>query len=105
MGTAVGILSITSTVTAGIISAKGRDINIIDEQSAIESFFKQMQRSIPGIQAVLVNTGGQLVGINTAISSRSGSFEGYSFAVPANLAMKLVVGPSDASSVYGHQLQ
>ena len=43
---------LTSTVTAGIISAKGRDINIIDEQSAIESFFKQMQRSILGIQAV-----------------------------------------------------
>ena len=83
--------NLTSTVTAGIISAKGRDINIIDEQSAIESFMQTDAAVKPGNSGgALVNTGGELVGINTAISSRSGSFEGYSFAVPANLVMKVV---------------
>ena len=83
--------NLTSTVTAGIISAKGRDINIIDEQSAIESFLQTDAAVNPGNSGgALVNTGGQLVGINTAISSRSGSFEGYSFAVPANLMIKVV---------------
>lgn len=83
--------NLTSTVTAGIISAKGRDINIIDEQSAIESFLQTDAAVNPGNSGgALVNTGGELVGINTAISSRSGSFEGYSFAVPANLMMKVV---------------
>ena len=84
-------VNLTSTVTAGIISAKGRDINIIDEQSAIESFIQTDAAVNPGNSGgALVNTGGELVGINTAISSRSGSFEGYSFAVPANLVMKVV---------------
>ena len=83
--------NLTSTVTAGIISAKGRDINIIDEHSAIESFIQTDAAVNPGNSGgALVNTGGELVGINTAISSRSGSFEGYSFAVPANLVMKVV---------------
>ncbi len=83
--------NLTSTVTAGIISAKGRDINIIDEQSAIESFLQTDAAVNPGNSGgALVNTGGQLVGINTAISSRGGSFEGYSFAIPANLMMKVV---------------
>jgi len=83
--------NLTSTVTAGIISAKGRDINIIDEQSAIESFLQTDAAVNPGNSGgALVNTTGELVGINTAISSRSGSFEGYSFAVPANLVMKVV---------------
>ena len=83
--------NLTSTVTAGIISAKGRDINIIDEQSAIESFLQTDAAVNPGNSGgALVNTGGELVGINTAISSRSGSFEGYSFAVPSNLMMKVV---------------
>lgn len=83
--------NLTSTVTAGIISAKGRDINIIDEQSAIESFLQTDAAVNPGNSGgALVNTAGELVGINTAISSRSGSFEGYSFAVPSNLVMKVV---------------
>ena len=83
--------NLTSTVTAGIISAKGRDINIIDEQSAIESFLQTDAAVNPGNSGgALVNTAGELVGINTAISSRSGSFEGYSFAVPANLVLKVV---------------
>ena len=83
--------NLTSTVTAGIISAKGRDINIIDEQSAIESFLQTDAAVNPGNSGgALVNTAGALVGINTAISSRSGSFEGYSFAVPVNLVLKVV---------------
>lgn len=83
--------NLTSTVTAGIISAKGRDINIIDEQSAIESFLQTDAAVNPGNSGgALVNTAGELIGINTAISSRSGSFEGYSFAVPANLMLKVV---------------
>ena len=83
--------NLTSTVTAGIISAKGRDINIIDEQSAIESFLQTDAAVNPGNSGgALVNTAGELVGINTAISSRSGSFEGYSFAVPSNLMLKVV---------------
>ena len=72
-------------------SQEGRDINIIDQQSAIESFIQTDAAVNPGNSGgALVNTGGELVGINTAISSRSGSFEGYSFAVPANLVMKVV---------------
>ena len=83
--------NLTSTVTAGIISAKGRDINIINEQSAIESFLQTDAAVNPGNSGgALVNTAGELVGINTAISSRSGSFEGYSFAVPSNLMLKVV---------------
>src|SRR5210317_1181095 len=83
--------NLTSTVTAGIISAKGRDINIIDEQSAIESFLQTDAAVNPGNSGgALVNTAGALVGINTAISSRSGSFEGYSSAVPSHLITKVV---------------
>jgi Do/DeqQ family serine protease len=83
--------NLTSTVTAGIISAKGRDINIIDEQSAIESFLQTDAAVNPGNSGgALVNTLGELVGINTAISSHTGSFEGYSFAVPSNLMLKVV---------------
>ncbi len=92
--------NLTSTVTAGIISAKGRDINIIDEQSAIESFLQTDAAVNPGNSGgALVNTAGELVGINTAISSRSGSFEGYSFAVPSNLVLKVVKDLKDFGRV------
>lgn len=92
--------NLTSTVTAGIISAKGRDINIIDEQSAIESFIQTDAAVNPGNSGgALVNTRGELVGINTAISSRSGSFEGYSFAVPSNLVLKVVADLKDYGKV------
>lgn len=92
--------NLTSTVTAGIISAKGRDINIIDEQSAIESFLQTDAAVNPGNSGgALVNTAGELVGINTAISSRSGSFEGYSFAVPSNLMLKVVKDLKDFGRV------
>lgn len=83
--------NLTSTVTAGIVSAKGRSINIINKQSAIESFIQTDAAVNPGNSGgALVNTRGELVGINTAISTHTGSYEGYSFAVPANMVKKVV---------------
>src|SRR5687767_7723164 len=78
-----------STVTAGIVSAKSRNINILDE-AGIESFIQTDAAVNPGNSGgALVNTRGQLVGINTAIMTYSGQYEGFSFAVPANLASKV----------------
>ena len=83
--------NLNSTVTAGIISAKGRSINIIDNQSAIEAFIQTDAAVNPGNSGgALINTRGDLIGINTAISTRTGSYEGYSFAVPANIVRKVV---------------
>jgi serine protease Do len=83
--------NLTSTVTAGIVSAKGRSINIIPERFAIESFIQTDAAVNPGNSGgALVNTDGALIGINTAISTRTGSFEGYSFAVPSNMVSKVV---------------
>jgi Do/DeqQ family serine protease len=79
-----------STVTAGIVSAKGRNINILENQG-IESFIQTDAAVNPGNSGgALVNTSGELVGINTAIMTLSGNYEGFSFAVPANLAKKVV---------------
>ena len=83
--------NLNSTVTAGIISAKGRSINIIDNQSAIEAFIQTDAAVNTGNSGgALINTRGDLIGINTAISTRTGSYEGYSFAVPANIVRKVV---------------
>ncbi len=88
--------NLNSTVTAGIISAKGRDINILkfDPNSGlppIESFIQTDAAVNPGNSGgALVNTRGELVGINTAIKSNTGSYAGYSFAIPANIARKVV---------------
>ncbi len=83
--------SLTSTVTAGIISAKGRNIEILEDTYAIESFIQTDAAVNPGNSGgALVNTNGDLVGINTAIITKSGRYEGYSFAVPANLVKKVV---------------
>lgn len=83
--------NLESTVTAGIVSAKGRNINILDDQYSIESFIQTDAAVNPGNSGgALVNTNGELVGINTAIITRSGRYEGYSFAVPANLVRKVV---------------
>lgn len=83
--------NLTSTVTAGIISAKGRNINIINDRTAIESFIQTDAVVNPGNSGgALVNTQGELIGINTAISTHTGSFEGYSFAVPSNIVRKVV---------------
>ena len=80
-----------STVTAGIVSAKGRDIDILQNQYGIESFIQTDAAVNPGNSGgALVNTNGELVGINTAIMTYSGKYEGYSFAIPANLAKKII---------------
>ncbi|HEV7232327.1 MAG TPA: Do family serine endopeptidase [Bacteroidia bacterium] len=88
--------NLTSTVTAGIVSAKGRNINIIDNDpqagvNAVESFIQTDAAVNPGNSGgALVNTRGELVGINTAIASQTGSYAGYAFAVPSNLVRKVV---------------
>lgn len=83
--------NLASTVTAGIVSAKGRSIDILEGQDRIESFIQTDAAVNPGNSGgALVNTKGELIGINTAIITRSGRYEGYSFAVPANLASKVV---------------
>lgn len=88
--------NLTSTVTAGIVSAKGRDINILSNDpftgaSSIESFIQTDAAVNPGNSGgALVNTKGELVGINAAIKSNTGSFAGYSFAIPANIVRKVV---------------
>lgn len=83
--------NLTSTVTAGIISAKSRSIGIIPGRAAIESFIQTDAAVNPGNSGgALVNTSGDLIGINSAISTRTGSFEGYSFAVPSNIVKKVV---------------
>jgi len=83
--------SLTSTVTAGIISAKGRNINILNEKFAIESFIQTDAAVNPGNSGgALVNSKGELIGINSAIASNTGSYSGYSFAVPVNIVRKVV---------------
>ena len=80
-----------STVTAGIVSAKGRDIDILDQDYGIESFIQTDAAINPGNSGgALVNTRGELVGISTAIITYSGRYEGYSFAVPSNIARKVI---------------
>ena len=81
--------NLTSTVTAGIVSAKGRDL---DERDGKNQSFIQTDAAVnPGNSGgALVNTNGELVGINTLIHTRTGSFVGYSFAVPSNNARKII---------------
>jgi Do/DeqQ family serine protease len=82
---------LTSTVTAGIISAKGRDISILNGQYSIESFIQTDAAVNPGNSGgALVNSDGKLIGINTAIYAPSGTYAGYSFAVPINLVKKVM---------------
>ncbi|MCP4883292.1 MAG: Do family serine endopeptidase [Flavobacteriales bacterium] len=83
--------NLTSTVTAGIVSAKARDINMMNNNKVIESFIQTDAAVNPGNSGgALVNTRGNLIGINTAISSQTGSYIGYSFAVPSNIAKKVI---------------
>jgi serine protease Do len=83
--------NLESTVTAGIVSAKGRNIDILGGGASIESFIQTDAAVNPGNSGgALVNTAGELVGINTAIITESGNYEGYSFAVPSNLVQKVV---------------
>lgn len=86
-------LTLDATVTAGIVSAKGRSIGINRRQSssAIESFIQTDAAVNPGNSGgALVNTDGQLIGINSAIASPTGSYAGYSYAIPANIVKKVV---------------
>ncbi|WP_416443119.1 trypsin-like peptidase domain-containing protein [Leeuwenhoekiella sp. A16] len=81
--------NLTSTVTAGIISAKARDINEFDNNP--QSFIQTDAAINPGNSGgALVNINGELIGINTAITSQTGSYVGYAFAVPSNIAKKIV---------------
>jgi len=83
--------NLTSTVTAGIVSAKGRNINIVDNQFPIESFIQTDAAINPGNSGgALVNLEGKLIGINTAIASNTGSYNGYGFAIPSNIVNKIV---------------
>jgi len=83
--------SLSSTVTVGIVSAKGRRINIVEDKFPIESFIQTDAAINPGNSGgALVNKNGELVGINTAILSRTGSYTGYAFAVPIDIAKKVV---------------
>ncbi len=97
--------NLTSTVTAGIISAKGRDINILRNDpysgmSAIESFIQTDAAVNPGNSGgALVSTTGELIGINSAIQSNTGSFTGYSFAIPVNIVKKVVTDLKEFGTV------
>jgi Do/DeqQ family serine protease len=83
--------NLTSTVTAGIVSAKARDINILGSQGSVESFIQTDAAVNPGNSGgALVNLKGQLIGINAAIASGTGNYVGYSFAIPANIVKKVV---------------
>jgi len=83
--------NLTSTVTAGIVSAKSRSIGIMSGQMPLESFIQTDAAVNPGNSGgALVNASGELVGINAAIASRTGSYSGYSFAVPSSIAHKVV---------------
>ncbi|MBK8504982.1 MAG: trypsin-like peptidase domain-containing protein [Saprospiraceae bacterium] len=80
-----------STVTAGIVSAKGRNISILENESSVESFIQTDAVVNQGNSGgALVNTNGELIGINAAIITQSGKYEGYSFAIPSNLAQKVI---------------
>lgn len=79
--------NLTSTVTAGIISAKSRDLSGLSNQSFIQTDAAVNPGNSGG---ALVNTNGELIGINTAITSQTGSYIGYSFAVPSNIARKVI---------------
>ncbi len=95
--------NLTSTVTAGIVSAKGRSINLLRQRGgeyAVENFIQTDAAVNPGNSGgALVNTSGELIGINTAIASQTGSYSGYSFAIPINLAKKIIADLKDYGEV------
>ena len=83
--------NLTSTVTAGIVSAKARNIRLINGSSPVEAFIQTDAAVNPGNSGgALVNAKGELIGINTAIASQTGNYEGYAFAVPVNIVKKVV---------------
>jgi serine protease Do len=83
--------NLTSTVTAGIVSAKGRNLNLLNDKFRIESFIQTDAAVNPGNSGgALVNSAGELIGINTAIASQTGSYSGYSFAIPSLIVNKVM---------------
>lgn len=83
--------NLTSTITAGIVSAKGRNISLLGGGTAIESFIQTDAAVNPGNSGgALVDSKGDLIGINTAIASQTGQYAGYAFAVPSNIMKKVV---------------
>ncbi|MBS1647977.1 MAG: Do family serine endopeptidase [Bacteroidetes bacterium] len=97
--------NLTSTITAGIISAKGRNINILENDPSrgifpIESFIQTDAAVNPGNSGgALVNTNGDLIGINSAIASQNGAYIGYSFAIPVNMVKKVVADLAEFGTV------
>jgi serine protease Do len=92
--------NLTSTVTAGIVSAKARNINILGSPGSIESFIQTdaaVNRGNSG--GALVNNRGELVGINAAIASNTGYYQGYSFAIPVNIVKKVVADMKEYGEV------
>lgn len=84
--------NLSSTVTAGIVSAKGRSLNAINSQFPLESFIQTDAAINPGNSGgALVNTNGELVGINTLIYSQTGNYVGYGFAVPTTIVKKVII--------------
>ena len=84
--------NLQSTITAGIVSAKARQLGVIPSEFSIESFIQTDAAVNPGNSGgALVNTHGELVGINTLIQSQTGSYVGYSFAVPESIVRKVVM--------------
>ena len=82
--------NLTSTVTAGIVSAKARNLNILGKNSNIDTFIQTDAAVNQGNSGgALVNTKGELIGINAAIASNTGSYTGYSFAMPSNIVKKV----------------
>lgn len=82
---------LTSTVTAGIVSAKGRSLGVLPSQMGIESFIQTDAAVNPGNSGgALITTEGNLIGINTVIKSPTGAYTGYSFAVPSSIVRKVV---------------
>ena len=83
--------NLNSTITAGIVSAKARNLNLLQRQYAVESFIQTDAVVNPGNSGgALVNVSGELIGINTAIATQTGAYEGYAFAIPSNLVKKIV---------------
>lgn len=83
--------NLTSTVTAGIVSAKARNINLLKARGSIESYIQTDAAMNPGNSGgALVNYNGKLIGINSAIATPTGSYAGYSFAIPVNIVKKVI---------------
>lgn len=92
--------NLTSTVTAGIISAKARDLGMSRGQMSLESFLQTDAAINPGNSGgALVNAKGELIGINTLIQSPTGAYSGYAFAIPVNIARKVVTDLKDYGKV------